>query len=89
MHVLTVISTGVVGTVKAVISEASDDTNQAFGISLISCAWGLGLIIGPAVSGAIADPIGQYNLNISSKLSPPPPPPPPPPLPLPPGQYYT
>ena len=85
-----------VGTVKAVVSEASDDSNQAFGISLISCAWGLGLIIGPAVSGAIADPIGQYNLNISSEpflpcplsLSPPPPrpsPPPPPPLSPPPS----
>ena len=60
---------GVVGTAKAIISEASDDRNQAFGISLISSAWGLGFVFGPAISGALADPIGQYNLNITSKAS--------------------
>jgi len=63
------ISAGVIGTAKAVISEASDDSNQAFGIAVVSCAWGMGLILGPAVSGAIADPIGQYNLTVSSKPS--------------------
>jgi len=60
------ISAGVIGTAKAVISEASDDSNQAFGIAVVSCAWGMGLILGPAVSGAIADPIGQYNLTVSN-----------------------
>ena len=60
-------TSGMVGTVKAVISEVSDDTNQAFGMSLVSSAMGLGFIIGPAVSGAIADPIGQYNLTIHSE----------------------
>ena len=60
-------SAGVLGTAKALISETSDDSNQAFGIAIVACAWGMGLVLGSAVSGAIADPIGQYNLNVSSK----------------------
>ena len=51
------------------VSEVSDDRFQAFGVSIVGAAWSLGFIIGPAVSGAIADPIGQYNLTISSKSS--------------------
>ena len=52
-------------TVKAVISESSDDSNQALGMTVITSAYGTGLILGPAVAGAIADPIGQYNLTIT------------------------
>ena len=59
---------GVVGTAKAVISELSDDSTQSLGVSIISTSWGMGFIIGPAISGAISDPIGQYNLNITSKI---------------------
>ena len=33
----------------------------------LSAAWDCGLIIGPALSGIIADPIGQYNLTIASE----------------------
>ena len=51
------------------VSEVSDDRFQAFGVSIIGAAWSMGFIIGPAVSGAIADPIGQYNLTISSKTN--------------------
>ncbi|CAI7992238.1 Protein ZINC INDUCED FACILITATOR-LIKE 1 [Geodia barretti] len=58
---------GVAGTVKAIISESTTNRSQALGMSLIICAFSLGLIMGPAVSGALADPIGQYNLNISSE----------------------
>ena len=58
-------SPGVVGTVKAIISESSNNRTQALGMSLITCAFSLGLIVGPAVSGVLADPIGQYNLTIS------------------------
>ena len=69
MHLLPLHAcTGIVGTMKAVISEASDDRTQAFGITILTGAWGLGFILGPAISGAIADPIGQYNLTISSEL---------------------
>lgn len=57
-----------ISTCKAVVSESSDDSNQALGLAVISVAWGTGYIVGPAVSGAIADPIGQYNLNITSEL---------------------
>ena len=56
---------GVVGTVKAIISESSTDKTQALGMSLIMGAFSLGLVAGPAVSGALADPIGQYNLTVS------------------------
>ena len=59
---------GAIGTIKAVISEVSDDSNQALGIAMIGLAWGVGIIIGPAVSGALSDPIGQYNLTVKSKL---------------------
>ena len=63
---ITVDVSGVVGTAKAVVSEISDDSTQALGVSVISTSWGLGFIIGPAISGAISDPIGQYHLNITS-----------------------
>ena len=61
-------SEGIVGTAKAVVSEISDDSTQSLGVSVISTSWGMGLIIGPAISGAISDPIGQYNLNVTSKM---------------------
>ena len=54
-----------VGTVKAIISEVSNDSNQSLGMALIGAAWSLGFVIGPAIAGATADPIGQYNLTIS------------------------
>ena len=59
---------GIVGTLKASLSESSDNTNQAFGMAVLTSAFGTGLVLGPALSGAIADPVGQYNLNITSKL---------------------
>ncbi len=57
-----------ISTSKAIVSEVSDDSNQAMGITMIGTAWGAGLLIGPALSGVIADPIGQYNLNITSEF---------------------
>ncbi len=61
------IISGAVGTCKAVISEASDDSNQSLGVALLGTSFGLGIILGPAVSGFISDPIGQYNLTIDSE----------------------
>ena len=58
---------GIVGTAKAVLSESSSDQNQAFGMSLLACSWGLGLVIGPALSGISADPLGQYNISLPSE----------------------
>ena len=61
------IYTGIVTSGKAIVCEASDDRNQVFGLSVLGAAWGCGLIIGPALSGVLADPIGQYNLTITSE----------------------
>jgi len=58
---------GTVTACKAIVSDVSDDEFQALGLSVIGSAWSLGFIIGPAISGAIADPLGQYNLTVSSK----------------------
>ena len=60
---------GVVVTVKAVVSDSSDGSTQALGFSIVGTSWGLGSVIGPALAGAIADPIGQYNLNITSEFN--------------------
>ena len=60
--------TGMVGTIKASLSESSNNSNQAIGIAILISAFGTGLVIGPSLSGAIADPIGQYNLTINSEL---------------------
>lgn len=57
---------GSVGALKAIISESSNNSNQAIGVSILSVGWGLGVLIGPAISGAVSDPIGQYNLTIES-----------------------
>jgi len=54
-------------TSRTVMSEVSNNQNQACGVSLMMAAWGMGYIIGPAVSSAIANPIGQYNLTITSE----------------------
>ena len=51
-------------TLRAVTSETSDNSNHAFGMSVLGCAMSTGFIIGPAVAGVSADPIGQYNLTI-------------------------
>lgn len=59
---------GIGSTCRAIISEVSDDSNQAFGIAVMGAAWGIGYVLGPAVGGTIADPIGQYNLTITSKF---------------------
>ncbi len=57
-----------IGAAKAVLSEVSDDSTQAFSVTLLGASWGLGIVLGPAVSGSISDPIGQYNLKIDSEV---------------------
>ncbi|KAJ7387199.1 hypothetical protein OS493_004169 [Desmophyllum pertusum] len=54
------LSSGVVGTAKAIASEASDDTNQAIAVSVILTAWNFGLVIGPAIGGYLAEPAQKY-----------------------------
>ena len=63
------ISPAVSGTVRAVVSENSDDSNHAFGMSLMSTAITSGFIFGPAVAGTTSDPIRQYNLTINSEFT--------------------
>ena len=58
---------GITGTVKAVIGETADDSNQALGLSVIATSWGIGLILGPAVGAALSDPLNQYNITASSQ----------------------
>ena len=53
---------GIVPTVKAVISEYSDDTTQAFAMGIIGAVFSLGLVFGSGFSGLLADPIMQYDI---------------------------
>ena len=59
-------SVGIIGTSKAALSEVTTNKTQPLGLAILSSSFGIGIIIGPAVSGAIADPINQYNLTITS-----------------------
>ena len=53
---------GIVPTVKAVVSEYSDDTTQAFAMGLFGGIFSLGLVFGSGFSGLLADPIMQYDI---------------------------
>ncbi|XP_071093267.1 uncharacterized protein [Haliotis cracherodii] len=51
---------GILGTAKTVLYEVSDNSNQAVGMSMISLAWGAGIILGPATGGYLASPVVKY-----------------------------
>uniref|UniRef100_A0A7N0T7C4 Major facilitator superfamily (MFS) profile domain-containing protein n=2 Tax=Kalanchoe fedtschenkoi TaxID=63787 RepID=A0A7N0T7C4_KALFE len=51
---------GVLGPMRAYASEVCRKEHQALGLSTISTAWGLGLIIGPAIGGFLAQPAEKY-----------------------------
>ncbi|PSS11709.1 Protein ZINC INDUCED FACILITATOR-LIKE like [Actinidia chinensis var. chinensis] len=51
---------GLLGPMKAYASEIFRKEYQALGISAISSAWGIGLIIGPALGGFLAQPAEKY-----------------------------
>ena len=53
---------GIVPTVKAVISEYSDDTTHAFAMGFLGAVFSLGLVFGSGFSGLLADPIMQYDI---------------------------
>eukprot|EP00731_Ephydatia_muelleri_P025369 Em0017g452a len=57
---------GVIVVLRAVISESSTNTNQAFGFSVLSFSWMTAAVFAPLFSGLSADPIGQYNLTLSN-----------------------
>ncbi|CAN6810984.1 unnamed protein product [Brassica oleracea] len=56
------------GTMKAYASEIFRDEYQATAMSAVSTAWGIGLIIGPALGGFLAQPADKYP-NVFSKES--------------------
>ncbi|CAM8926976.1 unnamed protein product [Rhodiola kirilowii] len=59
---------GVIGSAKAYAMEISRKEHEAMGISLVSTSWGLGLVLGPAIGGFLAQPAEKYP-NIVSKGS--------------------
>ncbi|XP_074642262.1 uncharacterized protein LOC141899712 isoform X2 [Tubulanus polymorphus] len=51
---------GVIGVIKAVIYESSDNSNQGAYISIMVLGFGCGKMIGPAISGFLAQPVEKY-----------------------------
>ncbi|KAL6989798.1 Protein ZINC INDUCED FACILITATOR-LIKE 1 [Sarracenia purpurea var. burkii] len=51
---------GLLGPIKAYASEIFRKEYQALGISAVSTSWGIGLIIGPALGGFLAQPAEKY-----------------------------
>ncbi|KAH9686624.1 protein zinc induced facilitator-like 1 [Citrus sinensis] len=60
---------GLLGPIKAYACEIFREEHQALGLSTVSTAWGIGLIIGPALGGFLAQPAEKYpNLFSSESL---------------------
>ncbi|XP_057948421.1 protein ZINC INDUCED FACILITATOR 1-like [Malania oleifera] len=59
---------GILGPMRAYASEVCQEQYQALGMSIISTSWGVGLVIGPALGGFLAQPAEKYP-NIFSKES--------------------
>ncbi|XP_009121733.1 protein ZINC INDUCED FACILITATOR-LIKE 1-like isoform X1 [Brassica rapa] len=51
---------GLLGPIKAYAVETFRDEYQGLALSAVSTAWGIGLIIGPAMGGFLAQPAKQY-----------------------------
>ncbi|CAH2080668.1 unnamed protein product [Thlaspi arvense] len=51
---------GLLGPIKAFAVEIFRNEYQALGLSTVSTAWGIGLIIGPALGGFLAQPAEKY-----------------------------
>ncbi|XP_033747531.1 protein ZINC INDUCED FACILITATOR-LIKE 1-like [Pecten maximus] len=63
---LTGLSNGTVGTAKTMLYEICDNTNQALGMSIISVAWGAGIVLGPTLGGLLASPVKRYPQSFSA-----------------------
>ncbi|KAI3725790.1 hypothetical protein L1987_65583 [Smallanthus sonchifolius] len=57
---------GLLGPVKAYACELFPDRYQALALSSISTSWGIGLIIGPALGGFLAQPAEKFPSLVSS-----------------------
>jgi MFS family permease len=55
---------GNIGVAKTYLGEITDETNQAKGMSIISIAWGVGVIIGPIIGGLMSDPVKQFGWDV-------------------------
>ncbi|KAK9725887.1 hypothetical protein RND81_05G175600 [Saponaria officinalis] len=51
---------GVMGPIRAYITEVSRREHQAIGVSMIASSWGIGLVVGPAIGGYLAQPAEKY-----------------------------
>lgn len=51
---------GMLGSVRAYASEICSREYQALGLSMVGTMWGVGLIIGPAIGGYLAQPSDKY-----------------------------
>ncbi|MCO5608610.1 hypothetical protein L7F22_062823 [Adiantum nelumboides] len=51
---------GMLGPVRAYASEICTQEHQALGLSMVGTMWGLGLVIGPAIGGYLAQPSEKY-----------------------------
>lgn len=48
---------------KIIISDITDETNQAVGFSMVGLLWSIGSVIGPAVGGFLYDPLENPKLQ--------------------------
>nr|KYP40106.1 putative membrane protein YCR023C family [Cajanus cajan] len=51
---------GLLGPIKAYATEIFREEEQALGLSTVVAAWGVGLVIGPALGGFLAQPVLKY-----------------------------
>ncbi|KAL8037123.1 hypothetical protein ABFX02_11G019100 [Erythranthe guttata] len=51
---------GILGPMRAYASEICREEHQALGMSVVGTSWGIGLVIGPAVGGFLAQPAEKY-----------------------------
>ncbi|AES72135.2 protein ZINC INDUCED FACILITATOR 1 [Medicago truncatula] len=51
---------GLLGPIRAYATEIFREENQALGLSTVVAAWGVGLVIGPALGGYLAQPELKY-----------------------------
>ncbi|KAK1432542.1 hypothetical protein QVD17_09439 [Tagetes erecta] len=56
---------GLLGPIKAYACEIFPDRYQALGLSSVSTSWGIGLIIGPALGGFLAQPAENFPSLVS------------------------
>ncbi|XP_043719615.1 protein ZINC INDUCED FACILITATOR-LIKE 1-like isoform X1 [Telopea speciosissima] len=59
---------GFLGPIRAYASEICRKEHQTLGLSTVSTSWGIGLIVGPALGGLLAQPAEKYP-NFFSKES--------------------